>query len=242
MNTDYKELLRYIRYSALLFIFATSLSGYGARPVAPDEDEFDIWDPEDSVEVIAVESDTAACVTTVGGKESVAAPEPAMNPIMGRAVVSDPAAMCSFVRRHNPDFPQEIAQAYLTVGDRYGIRGDIAFCQAIIETGWFRFADGTAVKPDQNNFCGMGVTSRGQTGNCFATIEEGVTAQIQHLYAYCCKKQLPEGEAIVDPRFKLVGRGVAPHWEQLSNRWAMNPNYGSQIMKLYSQLLDWSKR
>ena len=67
--------------------------------------------------------------------------------IMGERVV-DAARMAEFVSRHNPDFDPAIAEAFATVGDRYGIRGDIALCQAILETGWFRFGGGTAVSPD----------------------------------------------------------------------------------------------
>ncbi len=156
--------------------------------------------------------------------------------ICGSAEIRDPERIAAFVRRNNKDFPVEIAEAYIRVGDRYGIRGDIALCQAIIETGWFRFADGTAVTPDQHNYCGMGVTSRGMKGCSFETIDDGATAHIQHLYAYACRTPLPQGEQLLDPRFKLVSRGVAPNWTDLSNRWAMNPNYGNQILRLYNQL------
>lgn len=223
----------------LAAMFAVVWFSLSAKRPVVDDDDFHIWDLEYIQDpTICVATDTLRVVEPSQAADTVAKPkpEPVKSSIMGRSEVTDPQLMARFVRRHNPNFPVEIAEAYLSVGDRYGIRGDIAFCQAIIETGWFKFADGTAVKPDQNNYCGMGVTSRGQTGNSFSTIEEGVAAQIQHLYAYCCKKPLPEGETLVDPRFRLVTRGIAPNWEDLSNRWAMNPNYGNQILKLYNQL------
>ncbi len=156
-------------------------------------------------------------------------------PIQGDAQV-DAAAMTRFVQRHNPDFDPAIAQAFRDIGERYGIRGDIALCQAIIETGWFKFDNGTAVCPDQFNYCGMGVTSRGKQGCSFESVEQGVTAMLQHLYAYCCADPLPEGEEIVDPRYHLVGRGVAPHWEDLVGRWAMNKQYAQNILNLYESL------
>ena len=140
------------------------------------------------------------CGASVGIKAS--------NRIVGEAKVS-PEDMCEFVRQHNPDFPLEIAEAYYEIGSRYGIRGDVALCQAIIETGWFKFQDGTAVTPDQYNFCGLGVTRLGVKGNAFSSIQEGVTAQIQHLYAYATRKSLPDGEELVDARFTLVSRGCA---------------------------------
>lgn len=144
--------------------------------------------------------------------------------------------MYRFVLSRNPEFPREIAEAFYNVGKRYGIRGDIALCQSILETGWFTFTGGTAVTLEQNNFCGLGVTKLGVKGHAFDTIEEGVTAQIQHLYAYACKKKLPKGEKLIDPRFSLVHRGIAPTWADLNRRWAANSHYADRIMKLYSQM------
>lgn len=159
----------------------------------------------------------------------------AQTAINGEAQV-DAATMTAFVRRHNPDFNPEIASAFIEVGARYGIRGDIALCQAILETGWFRYEGGTKVTPDMHNYCGLGVTSLGVKGCSFSSVEEGVSAMFQHLYAYCCTDPLPEGENEIDPRFRLVSRGCATTWESLSGRWAMNPVYGDNILKLYAQL------
>ncbi|MCF0218889.1 MAG: glucosaminidase domain-containing protein [Muribaculaceae bacterium] len=156
-------------------------------------------------------------------------------PIMGVSEVS-PERMAEFVLQRNPDFDPSIAYAFHQIGADYGIRGDIAFCQAIIETGWFRFSDGTAVKSSQYNFGGIGVLQRGQTGNSFESLNEGVEAMIQHIYAYCTKAPLPEGRPLLDPRFSLVSRGIAPMWEGLSNRWAMNPNYAKSFLALYEQM------
>ena len=133
---------------------------------------------------------------------------------------------------------EDIAKSFIDVGNKYNIKGDIAFCQSIIETGWFKFEGGTAVTPDQHNYCGLGVVSKGVKGNSFKTIKEGVTAQIQHLYAYATSEEIPNDEIIIDPRFKYVSRGIAPNWEDLSNRWAMNPNYGDNIISLYNSLLN----
>ncbi len=156
--------------------------------------------------------------------------------IMGEAV-ADLQRMTDFVRRRNPDFDPAIAEAFLTVGARYGIRGDIALCQSILETGWFRFGGGTAVRPEQHNYCGLGVTRLGVTGASFESIEDGVTAQIQHLYAYACRRPLPEGERLLDPRFRMVERGIAPTWEGLNRRWAANDHYSQRILSLYEQMM-----
>lgn len=160
------------------------------------------------------------------------------NNIMGKSVVSA-EKMSAFVKSKNPNAQDidRIAKAFIDIGNKYGVRGDVAFCQSILETGWFKFDGGTAVTPDQHNYCGLGVTSKGVKGHSFPTIEAGVTAQIQHLFAYATKDDLPKGEKLIDPRFQYVTRGIAPHWEDLNMRWAMNDNYGQHIMSIYNDLL-----
>lgn len=160
----------------------------------------------------------------------------AKTPICGRHQVDAPV-LYNFVAARNPDFDPEVAEAFIEVGELYGIRGDIALCQAIIETGWFRF-EGSAMEPGDHNYCGLGVHRNGARGCEFPTVQEGVTAMIQHLFAYACKDELPEGEYLLDPRFSYVDRGSAKTWESLSGRWARNPRYGKQIMKMYKALLD----
>lgn len=154
----------------------------------------------------------------------------AATPILGtqQATVD---RMYEFVKSKNSSFDREIAEQFIAVGKIYGIRGDIALCQSIIETGWFKFDDGTAVTPDQHNYCGLGVTSLGKKGESFATIKAGVTAQIQHLYAYACTKAIPSGETLLDNRFKYVTRGSAPNWEDLGGKWSSVSTYGTQIVK-----------
>ena len=71
----------------------------------------------------------------------------------------------------------------------------MAIAQSIIETGWFKYA-GSAVTADQHNYCGLGVTNNGTKGAAFKSIEEGVTAQLQHLYAYGCKTAIPAGDEV----------------------------------------------
>lgn len=157
--------------------------------------------------------------------------------IMGKSIATK-TDMVDFVKQHNPDFDPDIAEAFLTKCKPYKIRGDVAFCQSIIETGWFKFADGTAVKPEQHNYCGMGVTSLGVTGNSFSSIEVGVEAQMQHLYAYATKDILPSGVYLYDPRFNYVDRGSAPRWVDLEGKWcAQGSDYGKKILDLWKSMV-----
>ncbi|SDT50484.1 N-acetylmuramoyl-L-alanine amidase [Paenibacillaceae bacterium GAS479] len=173
-----------------------------------------------------------------------------ITPIIGQPIIQADV-MTSYVQKVNPAFNPEIAQQFWIIGSRYGLRGDIALCQSIHETNWFRF--GGSVKPQQNNFAGIGATGGSNPGSSFASVEEGVTAQIQHLYAYASKAPLPAGEVVVDPRFSLVQRGIAPAWEDLAGRWAVpgydrskyvslqtalaaGETYGQKIIRLYGAM------
>lgn len=155
--------------------------------------------------------------------------------------------------KNNPNFNVEIAKSFFTLADEYHINPMMAISQSILETGWFKFA-GSDAKASQNNFCGLGVTGGGVSGASFKTIDEGVRAQLQHLYAYGCKDDLPDGETtVVDPRFKYVTRGIASYWQQLAGRWAVpgydkatystpeaamkaENTYGQKILKICMQL------
>ena len=141
-----------------------------------------------------------------------------------------------FVKIINPDAP-ELGQYYVELGESYGIRGDVAFAQAIKETNYFRFT-GT-VKASQNNFSGIGSTGPNQRGASFATPREGVLAQIQHLYAYASTAPLPDQFPLVDSRFHLVKRGSAQKWVDLNGKWAVpGDDYGQSILDIYERMRE----
>jgi hypothetical protein len=133
----------------------------------------------------------------------------------------------------------ELAQYYIEEGAAEGVAGELAFIQAIIETGWFRFS--TRVPPEFNNFSGMGAVDGGTTANRYPTPRIGVRAQIQHLRAYADPTVTVASLAnpLVSTRWYLVNpRGMAPTWEQFGNGvWASDPGYAKLVLSLYSQLL-----
>lgn len=172
-----------------------------------------------------------------------------LTPIMGKRVATV-EQMRAFIRAVNPDVDQKIIDMipfYLSEGEKEGVRGDIAFAQSCVETGYFRFdkaGTGSAVTIDQNNFCGMGVTFLGAKGESFETPQIGIRAQIQHLKAYGSTLNL-NGEC-VDPRFHYVVRGCAKYWEWLGMQenpnhlgWAGGANYGPIIMEIYNRILTY---
>lgn len=116
-----------------------------------------------------------------------------------------------------------LAQIFIDEGAKEGVRGDGAFCQSLIETGYFKF--GGDVQPGQHNFAGLGATG-GVPGLTFADDRTGIRAQIQHLKAYATMEPLTQ--ACVDPRYKYVSKGCAPTFEQLSGKWAV-PGYSGYV-------------
>jgi hypothetical protein len=163
--------------------------------------------------------------------------------IMGTAVATA-EQMASYIKAKNPSVAQSVVDMiplYLSEGKAEGVRGDIAFAQSCLETGNFKF-EGTAVTLAQNNFCGMGVTSKGKTGNSFDTAQLGIRAQIQHLKAYACADALVN--ECVDPRFKYVTRGSAEYVDWLGQKenpngkgWATGKGYGGKILTILNAII-----
>lgn len=144
--------------------------------------------------------------------------------------------MNAFVRTINPNAPM-LGEYYKTLGEYYGIRGDVAFAQAMHETDYFRFTG--AVRDGQNNFAGIGATGGAVRGASFNTPEEGVLAQLQHLHAYATTVALPDRYPLVDPRFHLVNRGSATTWTALNGKWAVpGTHYGQSILNLFRRMAE----
>ncbi|MGI5939921.1 MAG: S-layer homology domain-containing protein [Thermoleophilia bacterium] len=138
-----------------------------------------------------------------------------------------------------------LAKLYVTYGERFGIRADMAWAQMIHETGYGQF--GGDVMPEQNNMAGIGAIGGGVPGHSFATAELGVIAQYVHLAwylypkhmsdPYCVMVQQPVDGPITtpgDPRHfgqpdGSVHRGNVRTVFDLSGKWAPGSEYGSKI-------------
>lgn len=134
-----------------------------------------------------------------------------------------------------------LAYFFLTEGEAEGVAGDVAFVQAMVETGWLRFS--ARMPRESNNFSGIGAVDGGTGAAWFPTAQVGVRAQIQHLKAYADPSAHPATLAnpLVDPRFHLVAKGIAPTWEGFGNGvWASDRGYSSKISRLYSELLSYA--
>jgi len=172
--------------------------------------------------------------------------------LMGETTLSA-SQMASWWRaqRYTPNLTvtiDELAQMYVEEGTAEGVRGDVAFAQAVLETGGFRSAPG-------NNFAGMGWCDTCATGRVFPTARDGVRAQIQHLRNYGDQlsraSQLAHpasvywyapsslSQAVANQNFDtFFAKGWALTWNQMGHgNWATDPNYSDKVMKIYASMV-----
>ncbi len=161
-------------------------------------------------------------------------------PILGQAVLPKEQAI-AFISRSNiaPRLNcsvTDLVEYYYQEASMEGVRADLALSQALLETGFFRY--GGDVRPEQNNFCGLGTTA-GKRGAAFSDARTGVRAHIQHLMAYSTDR-LPSTD-IVDPRYFLVWQmseryAQIRNWEELDGRWASGAAYSAKIFAIYDRM------
>lgn len=164
-----------------------------------------------------------------------------------------PGRLMAFIATRNakldPRFAS-IATSYMRHGEQFGLRWDYAFFQMILETGNLSYTrDGTRpgdVKPRQNNFAGLGATGKGEPGESFATVDDGVKAHLQHLLMYSGETV----EAPVAERTRKVQEwGVLTSWQKgfkrpitfsdLAGKWAPGSRgYASNVDSIASDFYD----
>lgn len=160
-------------------------------------------------------------------------------PVMGQSDLTAEQIAGFFWVHQPPGSPcltvsvEELSSYFAWHGNLENVRGDIAFAQSLVETGWFRY--GGQVHCSQNNYGGM--------SSSFPDAETGVRAQIQHLRAYAdpsatsCS-QPPLHTPCVDPTFKFVSpKGKAPNWNDMGNgNWAAAPDYAGKVLTVYNEM------
>lgn len=138
-----------------------------------------------------------------------------------------------------------LAELYVDEGNAENVRGDVAFAQSILETGWFSFPDGGYVRPWFNNFAGMGACA-GCIVFTAPTAQEGVRAQIQHLRSYADPTSrasnlhypLVDAGGSTQAYDTFFKKGVAPTWSQMGNgNWASAPDYAEKLLGIYNKML-----
>lgn len=164
--------------------------------------------------------------------------------IMGNSSVTA-SQLANFYKAMNKKYPsyysqndkeaktiEDFCKIYIEECKKEGVRVEVAFAQAMVETGYLSF--GGDVDISQYNFAGMGATGNGVKGNSFSTVRLGIRAQVQHLKCYASTDKL-NGDR-VDPRWGEWLRGKAPYVEWLSipnnpygTGWAGSATYAEVI-------------
>jgi len=157
--------------------------------------------------------------------------------IMSKGVI--PAVDLSlFLLQNNkqvaPGSVRMLAQYYIEEAAHEGVNHDIAFAQMCLETGFLKY--GGLVKPEWNNFCGLGSIGPEQPGLTFPDSRTGVRAHIQHLKAYATNEPLKKD--LVDPRYRYVRLGSSPTIDGLSGTWAADKTYSQKIDAILQSLYE----
>lgn len=105
------------------------------------------------------------------------------------ATCATPGRLMGFVKARNakldPKF-EKLAVEYMRHGEQLGLRWDYGFFQMLVETGFLTFTGD--VKPEQNNFAGLGTTGGGVKGEKFKDVSSGARAHLEHLAMYAGEK------------------------------------------------------
>jgi hypothetical protein len=177
-------------------------------------------------------------------------------PVMGTAWVTAPQLAAWF--RSTGTTPKlapgttidDLARAYIQEGSDEGVRGDLAFAQAIVESAYFTVAAG-------NNYSGIGACDSCDGGLPFADPRAGVRAQIQLLRNYADPTSRATNLAHA-PEPGLYGadpvraaslydsfflKGKAPLWNQMGNgNWATDPWYAGKVIGLFARILVFAQQ
>ncbi len=140
---------------------------------------------------------------------------------------------------------EQLTQMYIDEGSTEHVAGDLAFAQAILETGSFGHAY-------DSNFAGIGACDSCSSEIAFPSPRDGVRAQIQLLRSYAD----PDSRAANlhnPPEPALFGgspaaaaasydsfayKGSAPVWNVMGNgKWATDPDYAVKILDIYARML-----
>ena len=136
---------------------------------------------------------------------------------------------------------KEFCQIYYEECKTEGIKVEVAFAQAMLETGFLKF--GGDVKIEQFNFAGLGAVGGGAAGASFPDVRTGIRAHVQHLKCYANSEPLKN--PCVDPRWGEWLRGKAPYVSWLSiphnpygTGWAVDANYGIKLMQGIEKIVN----
>ncbi|MGL4606648.1 MAG: glucosaminidase domain-containing protein, partial [Eubacteriaceae bacterium] len=135
---------------------------------------------------------------------------------------------------------EKFVRIYMEEAEKEEVRAEVAFAQAMLETGFLQF--GGDVNITQFNFAGLGATGNGVPGFNFGArygdnefgIRMGIRGHIQHLRCY--GSNLPTVQENVDPRWFDYSRPRAITVEGLSGTWAADLSYANKLLNMLNKI------
>lgn len=161
-------------------------------------------------------------------------------PILGVAQARSDQACIWALERDAPEwFACALAKTYWRLAPLHGVRPEVAYAQAALETGFGKF--GRAVTREHNNYCGLKVVNPGADDAAdsharFPTPEVGVIAHLEHICLYAGALGYPKAVPI-DPRHFSYLFGKAKKVEDWSTRWAPSSTYHEKIVTFIDAII-----
>jgi len=122
----------------------------------------------------------------------------------------------------------DLIALYISEGEAENVRGDLAFAQAVLETGYFTNRD-TAL----NNYAAIAHYDDAASGSAFPNPLTGVRAQIQLLKKFAAGNDAPLANIDVAPN----AGASATTWGGLAGTWASSSSYWTSLSTLYQAML-----
>ena len=157
----------------------------------------------------------------------------------------------------------DLAQVFYDISVARGVNPAVTYVQSAKETNFMKF--GGVLDASYNNPCGMKLSIGGSDTDAkahkvFASWNDGIQAQVDHLALYAGKAGYPKysedlkqyyisqglnydpngvylkNGKTTDPRHFASIYGVAKNVEDLGGRWAPSPSYGTDMLSMMDQL------
>jgi hypothetical protein len=132
----------------------------------------------------------------------------------------------------------QLASWYVAEGRAEGVRGDVAFAQAVVETGGFSSPDAVGL----NNYAGIGHCDSCGSGLRLPSAHSGVRAHIQLLRTWA-DPTLTTAELAAPPVLASLApaeqfeRGCCQTWNSLTGTWASDPHYATVVLDVYLDMV-----
>ncbi len=156
-------------------------------------------------------------------------------PIIGEAQITEDSAKNWAAAHDASELFIDLSQYYWKYGGETGIRPEVMYAQAALETAYGNF--GGKVTPDMNNFAGIkkadAVSDATEDHESFPTADDGVRAHYNHMCAYTGLDPIGEPHN----RYYLVlssdWAGTIRYVEELGGHWCPDADYGDKIVNKF---------